>query len=178
MEIPQPVSCIYKEECSGCTYWHLPYESQIRLKQAELTALFKESQINLSHPIEFLSAGPAQLRDRLDFSLEQGRLGLYHKNSQAIVDLKECVQLSEPLQQWLTEFRNIQWPFDKGSIRLRRGPQGQKGVWLDFANVDIKALLEEKNILHKLLQDSVVEIGQRRKSLCGQGLNINCETRK
>ncbi|WP_374030179.1 RNA methyltransferase [Bdellovibrio bacteriovorus] len=103
------------------------------------------------------------MRDRLDFSLEDGRLGLYRKDRREIIDLPECAQLSPALQNWLTEFRQIRWPFKKGSFRLRVGPQGQKGLWIDLANVDIKALLDEQAILHRLQESAFVEIGQRRK---------------
>ncbi|XGC79380.1 RNA methyltransferase [Bdellovibrio bacteriovorus] len=113
--------------------------------------------------IGFLSAGASHLRDRLDFTLEEGRLGLFHKAHRAIVDIKECAQLSSALQSWLTEFRQIQFPFKKGSVRLRVGPSGERGVWLDFANIDIKTLLDEKTILQKLMDGAFVEIGQRRK---------------
>lgn len=157
------ITCPYSAHCAGCDYLDIPYGKQEEIKINELFRLFKEFNISFSEPIQLLSAGPAHLRDRLDFSLEEGRLGLYQKNHREILDLKECAQLSPALQNWLTEFRKIQWPFKKGSIRLRTGPQGQKGVWLDFANVDIKHLLEEKSILDLLLKKSFVEIGQRRK---------------
>jgi 23S rRNA (uracil1939-C5)-methyltransferase len=57
----------------------------------------------------------------------------------------------------------IKWPIEKGSIRLRAGPHGEKGVWLDFANIDIKKILDEKEILKSLQKIAFVEMGQRRK---------------
>jgi 23S rRNA (uracil1939-C5)-methyltransferase len=139
------------------------YGTQKDLKTEELSALLKSHGIRFDSAIEFLSAGASHLRDRLDFSLIDGRLGLYSKHSKEIVDIDVCAQLSPELQSWLTEFRKIQWPMKKGSIRLRVSPSGQKGVWLDFANIDIKALLDEKEIIHKLQKTAFVEIGQRRK---------------
>lgn len=157
------VLCPYKDDCSGCQFLEMPYGAQTDAKKTQLLELFRGSNLSYLKPLKVLSAGAAHLRDRLDFSLENGRLGLYHKGRREIVDLKNCAQLSPELQEWLTEFRKIQWPFTKGSIRLRVGPQGQKGVWLDFANVDIKTLLDEKSILQSLQEKAFVEIGQRRK---------------
>ncbi|WP_413561532.1 RNA methyltransferase [Bdellovibrio sp. HCB209] len=166
MMLPEPqtlIPCPYESTCSGCQLLALPYGEQVELKKNELRALFLSH--NLKHPkdIQFLSQGAAYLRDRLDYSLQDGRLGLYGKNSREIVDIEVCAQLSPELQAWYTEFRKIKWPFTKGSIRLRVGPQGERGVWLDFANIDIKALLDEKEILKSLQSQAFVEIGQRRK---------------
>ncbi|NUN06370.1 MAG: class I SAM-dependent RNA methyltransferase [Bdellovibrio sp.] len=157
------VPCSYKENCTGCQYLDFTYSEQVQIKKDHLNKLFISKNLSPLEPIEFVSAGEAFLRDRLDFSLQDSRLGLYDKDRKNILDLEVCAQLSPALQEWLTEFRKIRWPFAKGSIRLRVGPEGQKGVWLDFANVDIKALLEEQNILKELQKVAFVEIGQRRK---------------
>ncbi len=82
-----------------------------------------------------------------------------------IVDLPECPQLSAALQTFLTDFRKIQIPVERGSVRLRVSPSGERGVWLDFANIDIKRLLEERTSLEHLQEVAFVEIGQKRKSL-------------
>lgn len=163
------VTCFYKDFCNGCQYLDLDYNEQHKIKIAELWGLLKSQQIEFSQSIDFISAGKALLRDRLDFSLEDGRLGLYRKDKREIIDLETCAQLSPELQAWLTEFRTLKLPFKKGSVRLRVSPSGERGVWLDFANLDIKALLEEKNILHFLQHRSFVEIGQRRKVPIWQG---------
>lgn len=156
-------SCLYSESCSGCQYLGVPYGKQTDSKKEQLSGLFAQAGLFLSQEIQVFSAGSDHLRDRLDFSLEEGRLGLYRKDRREVLDIEVCSQLSPTLQEWLTEFRNIRWPFKKGSIRLRVGPRGEKGVWLDFANVDIKTLLDERSILQSLQQKAFVEIGQRRK---------------
>ncbi|MDG0816565.1 class I SAM-dependent RNA methyltransferase [Bdellovibrio svalbardensis] len=156
------IPCPYQNSCNGCQYLHLTYSEQLDLKKNELSDLL--SRKNLSTPgVEVLTAGPAYLRDRLDFSLQGGRLGLYAKDAHDIVDIDICAQLSPALQEWLAEFRTYNWPVEKGSVRLRVGPHGERGVWLDFANVDIKKILDEKSLLQRLQKTAFVEIGQRRK---------------
>lgn len=157
--------CSYADLCSGCQYLHRSYEDQKTLKVTQLKELLGTFALPYQGEIDFVSSGESHLRDRLDFTLEEGRWGLYSKDleSPAIVDIEVCAQLSPALQALLSEFRTLTWPFKKGSVRLRVGPQGQKGAWLDFANVDIKALLDEKTLLHKLQKMAFVEIGQRRK---------------
>lgn len=81
------------------------------------------------------------------------------------MDLPECPQLSNSLQAWLTEFRE-DLPRVPGprSVRLRVSPDGLRGAWLDFANEDIRDLLEEEKWLSRMLEKNVViEMGQKRK---------------
>lgn len=157
------IPCPYKDSCGGCQLLDISYGEQVLQKKAELTSLLTKHNLHFNKQIEFLTAGPAHLRDRLDFSFKDGELGLYRKDSHSLVDIDVCAQLSPELQAWLTEFRKIQWPIEKGSIRLRVGPHGEKGVWLDFANIDIKKILDEKEILKSLQKIAFVEMGQRRK---------------
>ncbi|HWU43606.1 MAG TPA: hypothetical protein VN132_09220 [Bdellovibrio sp.] len=156
------VKCPYQNSCSGCQYLSMDYQSQLKLKETSLRELFAKKGLTLD-TLEIQTAGAAGLRDRLDFSLQGGRLGLYAKDAHDIVDIETCAQLSPDLQAWLTDFRKYHWPVDKGSVRLRVGPQGQRGVWLDFANVDIKKILDEQTLLRRLQEEAFVEIGQRRK---------------
>ena len=157
------VLCSYKNECSGCQFLDLSYGEQKNLKVQELKDLLEKFSLPFQGEIQFHSADVAHLRDRLDFSLLNGNLGLYHKEHRDIVDLDICAELSPALQEWLTEFRRLSWPLEKASFRLRVGPQGQRGAWLDMANIDVKKILDEKSLLQKLQQNSFVEIGQRRK---------------
>lgn len=154
--------CAYQDLCSGCQYLGISYDEQRKLKQAHLEALLRAHALEAPKS-EWVSAGAFYLRDRLDFTWNQNRLGLFSQAKSEIIDLDQCLQLSLLLQQWLTEFRNFKWSFQKASFRLRVSPHGVRGVWIDAANIDIKALLEEKNTLHELSQNAIVEIGQRRK---------------
>lgn len=156
------VLCPHSKSCGGCDYIGLAYSEQISIKVKDLEDILKTRNISLSE-IQFASAGSSSLRDRLDFTLIEDKLGLFSRDSKEIIDIPICQQLSPALQSWLTEFRNIKWPFTKASFRLRVNQYGNKGLWIDAANTDIKILLDEKNILLALQKNCFVEIGQRRK---------------
>ncbi len=115
--------------------------------------------------IQIQSIGPTHLRERMDFVIEDGRIGLYAKQIEMIVDLPSCPLLTPALQNYYEEFRRIPWPIHKGSFRLRVGPSGEKGAWLDFSHVDTKILMDEQKMLLQLSSLGFVEIGQRRKVL-------------
>jgi 23S rRNA (uracil1939-C5)-methyltransferase len=157
-------TCPQHLTCSGCQFLGETYSSQISSKLKDLQSHLQNHALSYSCDIRVLSAGHQGLRDRLDFTLQENRLGLFEKNSRNIVDIEECAQLSAELQDFLTAFRKQSWPFNKASMRLRVGPQGQKGIWLDLANIDVKTLLDEQKILQGLQEQAFVEIGQRRKT--------------
>lgn len=164
--IPTP-HCRYQDLCSGCQFLGIPYSEQQKLKREDLTKILETHGLHCKSEIGFLSAGEFFLRDRLDFTLENASLGLFGKQTREIVDLEECLQLSPALQEWLNDFRRALDPlkaiFSIASFRLRVGPQGQRGLWIDAANIDIKTLLSEADPLASLTQQSFIEIGQRRK---------------
>lgn len=165
------VDCSYKNECSGCDYLGLPYEDQIDIKNKELKAMLNEAGVIAPEEIHFVKIREFGLRDRLDMTIstrDDGitRVGLYAKSKKDIVDIKECKQLSVPLQNWLVEFRATVPKIEKGSFRLRVSPSGKKGVWLDLSNIVVKELLDDEAWFRKLLKLAhVVEVGQKRKRL-------------
>ncbi len=157
--------CKIKNLCSGCSLWDIPYDEQKTRKINNLQDLLGAFALTTPE-VRFLSPGKHSLRDRLDFTWLNGHLGLYQKNSRQILDISECLQLSPSLQEFYTDFRKIKWPISKASFRLRVGPDGQKGLWIDAANIDIKGLLDEAKILRSLLDAHIIiEMGQRRKLL-------------
>ncbi len=166
--MPSPVSCLYHKTCSGCSFWETPYEQQLPRKAAFLKDQIAQS-LGVDLPVEIESLNSSGLRDYLSFTYENGRFGFYDKNHQEIVDVLVCLQSSLPLQGFFTEFIKTKPPIKKGSIKLRVFHENtifKKGVWLDFANLDIKHLFAQKIYLNFLLSIAdEVEIGQRRKKL-------------
>ncbi|MBX3020195.1 MAG: hypothetical protein KF799_00840 [Bdellovibrionales bacterium] len=127
------------------------------MKLAELKALSKE--------IAFADTPSLGLRDRVDLIWEDGRLGLYALAKREVLDLENCAMMSPALEAFFKAYRERKPPVRKGSVRLRVSPTGARGVWLDFANQDVKTLFDEKTYLQWLSSMAFVEIGQRRKAL-------------
>ena len=168
--------CPYSPACSGCTEWPIPYEEQLQRKMQHLLEGLMPMAFEYLPEIKVHSVGPNRLRDRLDFTIEDRRIGLYSHQTRKILDLPECYLLSPELENFYQNFRQIIWPVSKGSFRLRIGPQNEKGAWLDFSNLDVKSLLAEKKTLRKLQELAFVEIGQRRKSLVAQNDQLSLGT--
>ena len=165
--------CAYFPACRGCDLWDKPYEKQAMDKLLRLKTLLRLPDSFANQTENFISVKPFGLRHRFDFTFEIGeeqKMGYYNQQNH-LLDLPVCLQLSPELQQVFTEFRSYNinagtTAIRKGSVRLRVGPTGIKGCWLDLANIDIKALLDDSTYLNELLKaDFAVEIGQKAKHL-------------
>jgi 23S rRNA (uracil1939-C5)-methyltransferase len=154
------IKCPHRFECQGCQSWELNYSEQLEHKKNDL----KKKLNNTSIAIQVKTAGSSELRTRFDFTVENQKMGLYGKNKQ-LIDLSTCFQLAPELNTAFMELKQIIWPFQKGSIRIRISPLKKLGIWFDLANIDIKNLLVEKNLLMNLSKKYFIEIGQKRKAL-------------
>ncbi len=156
------LNCSYASVCSGCDWLLKPLTEQRSLKMAHLRSVWRQAPDHLG----FATAGPGSSRDRIDFMIADGRYGLFDRFKTGLVDLQGCPQLSPALEAFFQDFRGFKFPISRGSVRLRVSPTGKRGVWLDFANIDVKTLLDDGQILRELLASgAIVEIGQRRKRL-------------
>lgn len=156
--------CAFHERCGGCDHLGRSLDWQRERKIERCRELLFRRNLETPEP-EWLQPGAFGLRDRLDFVLEDGRFGLSPKGLREITDLPDCGQLSPSLQEWLSEFRRRLPPIRRGSVRLRVGPGGERGAWLDFSHEDVRDLFAEKDYLNWLSERAFVEIGQRRKKL-------------
>ena len=167
------LSCTYSAICSGCDWLYKPASEQKHLKITHLRETWSRVGVRASLPeaIGFRSTVNGASRDRVDLTLDESQgLGLFNRFRTGLVDLQGCPQLSPRLESALQEFRRVSFPIRRGSVRLRVAPDGTKGAWLDFANIDVKALLDEQATLRVLLNAGwIVEIGQRRKRLVERG---------
>ncbi len=155
--------CKYSDICSGCPDIKKNLNEQITSKKE----LLLQKLPQLSHQdIKILRPAEDKFRDKIDLTIEDGKIGFYQKNIMTIFDMEDCPLLSPALQTLYKKFRKVLPPIKKGSVRLRVAPNGLCGLWLDISNLDIKFLLEEKISLIKMLQYfDVIEIGQKAKNL-------------
>jgi 23S rRNA (uracil1939-C5)-methyltransferase len=159
--LSQSLNCPHVGACGGCAWGTKDFAIQSQEKLTPLRAVFSDARM--------VPAPMIGVRDRADLvweSTEGGmRLGLFALDRREIVDLETCSMMSSALEAWFREFRLRAPPIRRGSVRLRVSPGGERGVWLDFANEDVKNLFAEREYLRWLSARAFVEIGQRRKAL-------------
>jgi 23S rRNA (uracil1939-C5)-methyltransferase len=159
------LKCPHADQCSVCNWIQFSDQEQKDRKIKALKEALQDAGISTPETVFFHSKGLAQIRDRVDLTYENGRYGFFQKNSREIFALTECPLMSNELFELYQKVSRIRIPIRKGSLRLRVSPDRKSGLWLDFANEDIRDLLAEKNTLQSFLDLGFVEIGQRRKKL-------------
>lgn len=159
------MNCRHAGTCSLCSWIHLQESDQQFRKTEALKDSLQAQNISVPDRISFRPTASSQLRDRVDLIYEKGRFGFYEVQERQIFELQACPLMSKPLAAYFESLKGLQIPIRKGSLRLRVSPRGLRGAWLDFANEDIRDLLQEKKTLENLLSLGFVEIGQRRKKL-------------
>lgn len=166
---PYPLSCSYASLCGGCDFLLKPYDQHKELKCLDLRTNWSRHLSSELPEIRWVTIANGGLRDRVDFMIDQRsgvyKLGLFDRFRTGLVDIQGCPQLSPALEDWFTDFRRYRLRVERGSVRLRIAPDGTRGVWLDFANIDVKNLLDERKTLDRIRDGAVIEIGQRRKRL-------------
>lgn len=163
-------SCEHAGTCGGCPSWATPYDEQLAHKRRTLADALAEAGLDASFArgAVITSLGEAGLRDRVDLAFVREpdgtpRLGLRDLGRAYVVDLEACPQLSPRLAPWHAEVRRHLPPVVRASLRLRVAPDGRRGLWVDVAHVDAKALLDEPTWLRAMGERAAVELGQRRK---------------
>lgn len=164
----QHIKCKLEGECSGCSWIRIDPTSQQEQKEKALRLALEEVGFG-SVQVEYIRPSLFQTRNRADLTLstdESGntRLGLYSISSgrRDILDMPQCPQLEVTLETFLKEFRSDLPRIKKGSVRLRVAVNGQRGIWLDLSNVDIKEILDSGDWLDRH-QNYYIEVGQKRK---------------
>ena len=156
--------CPHENQCGGCP-WILIEDSEQKARKIQyIQKLLAENSWN-AH-LQYHPVGRFSERTRFDFTIIDSKICLYHRQSHEPLPVQTCPQLIMDLQNFLSDLQKISIPIKKGSARIRIGKDNLRGIWLDFANTDIKNLLEEKTTLTELQKIcDLVEIGQKRKIL-------------
>ena len=94
--------CKHFLKCGGCSFQHIPYIKQIKLKEKFLSSYFnRKVKVNPS-PKEYF------YRTRMDYVFAFNKLGLRKKGSyKHVVNLDECYLISEKVKEILEKTREI-----------------------------------------------------------------------
>ena len=121
----------------------------------------------LPQHIHIQDVGSKSRRNVIDVSFSRTgrktRLGFYDIAREEILNAAPRSALVEDLQLFLLYIQDNPPPIDKASLRLRVNHHGQRGIWIDASNINIRSLLNEKKWLLNIREDAHVEMGQKRK---------------
>ena len=163
--------CALAGRCGGCPWIMRPLSEQREAKLRALLARAAERGLDLGPlaALRLIDLGPSGQRDRMDASLrgspEGTVIGLYDVNHSELLDVDRCPQQSAALAPAWAALRADPPPMTRASLRLRVAPDGAWGLWIDAANADIGALLDEGAWLRRAAERFEIAIGQRHKAL-------------
>lgn len=171
MTSPSSSPCALAGRCGGCPWIGSPLDEQRARRVEALRRAWAEAGLDPAtlSGLTLQPAGDLGLRDRADLSLRRDEagltIGLRSLDGAELVDLPTCPVQSPALAASYALLRADPPPIlTRAGLRLRVGPQGQRGLWLDAANAELKALLDEGAWLSRQLdQGVVVEAGQKHK---------------
>lgn len=94
--------CPHFTVCGGCSWQHIPYDLQLKLKASHFCELFQKfSKITLPPP-KVIPSNPYHYRNRVQIHRDhQGTTGFMKRNSNEILTLKECPVLSPALESFV-----------------------------------------------------------------------------
>lgn len=163
------LDCPQAGRCGGCPWIERPWADQRAAKLDALAAAWGEAGLPGADGATLRDVGPGEVRDRADLSFRRGEagavLGLWDRERGGLVPVGACPMATPALRAMLVALADDPPPVDRASLRARVAPDGAWGLWVDAANEDIKALLDEQRWLLRWRERAFVELGQRRKPL-------------
>jgi len=162
--------CALAGRCGGCPEHAQSLEQQRSDKRARLAALMHANGIELPEQARLETPAALAFREHLDLRWEGERLGLIGSESpsgpKVVIDMASCPLAVPALNAWLAELRRHPLPVARASLRLRVAATGLRGLWIDCAHSDVKALLDHPSYLPTLLgltPTPVVELGPKAR---------------
>jgi len=105
-----PLTCPHGARCGGCAFLGVPYAEQLELKQASIERVFAHYREEPALPIARVAgAQPThgyRTRAKLVFGAG-GELGLFERDSHAVVDIPECRVLAPELARVAAAARHV-----------------------------------------------------------------------
>ena len=119
--------CPHFQICGGCHYQHIPYQDQLRIKEAILDDQLRRVGKIESPPVKTIQPSPLpwNYRNHIQFHIaEDGSPGFLKHRSAEIVPIQECHLPEEGLNQIWPSF-NLEYIPGLERISLRSGDEGE-----------------------------------------------------
>ena len=103
--------------CGGCSYRHINYENELKIKKSLLSDMFPKE----ASWIDTISGSSLHYRNNVQWQNDKGKIGFYSKNSHSVeVKANELCQNLDPKLLWSNLDQNLKNKFKKlKNISLR-----------------------------------------------------------
>ncbi|MFA6291936.1 MAG: 50S ribosomal protein L11 methyltransferase [Victivallales bacterium] len=135
--------CLY---CPGCSYQHVKYEEEIRIKNRHLENFIRHNlKIDHSTVMDSPTPSPSVLnyRNKIVLHLSENRLGYFSDDNVSIVDVKDCPIAGTEINAKLAEIRkDLNKYSGAADITFRYTLKDQVQFWIE--NRPVGGVLEEE----------------------------------
>ncbi|NPB07868.1 MAG: 23S rRNA (uracil(1939)-C(5))-methyltransferase RlmD [Aquificae bacterium] len=153
--------CPYFGICGGCQIQHLGYSSQLEVKRETLLESLR--RIGKIKEVNYLGDVPSRkefnYRIRVQFKVQEEKLGFYAWNSKEVVDIKECLLAHEEINALIPHLREVMRAVpDLQEIHVSYSPKEDRLLLklLTITHTDEKLL---ESIKENVLPPKVVGVG-------------------
>jgi len=111
--------CRYFSVCGGCTYQHIPYDLQVRLKESVLKECLERiarSDAELSEAM--LGSNPWHYRMRAQFKVSGSGLGFHKKGTRDVIATDRCLLLTERINACIQDVSQLLSATGCGEIHI------------------------------------------------------------
>jgi len=101
-------ACKYFGVCGGCTYQHMPYDLQIRLKEAVLKDSLKRiTKLDVELSETMFSPDPWHYRMRAQFKVSADGIGFHKKGTRDVIAVDHCILLTESIDSCIQNLKPL-----------------------------------------------------------------------
>jgi len=104
--------CKYFDQCGGCDFWHVGYETELKYKKLLfLETLKKIGRIELNDVKIHASPSYKHYRNRVQFKVRNVNgdvlLGFYKKGSRHVIDIDKCLITNEKINEQILSAKSL-----------------------------------------------------------------------
>lgn len=93
--------CPYYEECGGCDFGHVNYETELKYKKEKVENILKK-YAHIDVNIEITPSDKVyNYRNKITLHKQNEKIGLVKKNSSEVIEIKECKLVNEKINEIL-----------------------------------------------------------------------------
>ena len=183
--------CEYFYKCGGCRFWNVEYSAELEYKRQKVEdCLRRIGKLDVEVPPVLGAKDCRGYRNKGQFPVSDGRMGIYAQHSHRIIDIERCIiqddsnpDVLKTVRDWMKEYKIEPYNEETGTgcirhIYTRCGDSGRmvcivtNTEKLPFAEELVKALRDRVEGLCGVLQNindrkTNVVLGKRFKTLWG-----------
>ncbi len=111
--------CPYFSKCGGCNFWHLNYQNENTFKEEKVKNLLtKFSSIDKEIVRDIKYHKEQNYRNKIVLHGKNNILGLYQKGTNEIVEIEECLLVSNKINQLIKELKRVNKNITEAIIKI------------------------------------------------------------